>query len=578
VIVMEIDPELAAFSNTEEMKGANSRVTLKKEKDNQEIKIIGDHNVAQTVDINMISAEIENLKLFNPEDRDKEELEHFHQEITKRHSFKDFRGIKEETDSDTESISSSLSSSSNTTDDTFSPFNHEESRKDLCIKRLEKKLKRNKTKDNRKLIKYAKTNISGTVDNSQHNPARRETKNKYFDASILSNYIPFGNTSEEKCGYMDLLLQLYPGYTFSENRSYHGKERIIAHFDTHENMLNSCTLFNKKYPHAKIEPMKYYRLGKDRVSTLEFKILDISKDIQNYYIEKAIRNKFPRAVFHIRKRSQPNTVYFTISNIEVANEIKQTWQLRILEDIYEIAPAYFTKELLNRRRTFAGKFRGFNPNEKTVEILEQMEMLFNAKNVRRNQHDEEEVIIDFANERDLNFVLSRNINFGKRRIKGIREYENWDLIEQKDQILENKNSNQKKLNANAGKNTNEKFKKLSNTNIVSLEEQAERELKEIHNRRNRNHPNNSNIKVWNNQSTKGRARVTNRKDVTGANSIRIGRDHKSFSKEKTAGPFKSENKGKGTLRMGGEITTLTQENDISEVIVTKKPTSVGSLC
>jgi hypothetical protein len=291
---------------------------------------------------------------------------------------------------------------------------------------MEKRIKKNGRKSNIRILEQTRNRQRGNIDNSMHNPAKKKTQSQTFDASILVDYVNVGNNGEEKRGYMDILFYGHEGYLFAENKRYYENNRILLRFSSHELMLQACNKHNKKYPNLKVEPMKYYRLGQDRVDTMEFKILKVPSAVNNTSIEKAIRRAIPRGSFAIRKRTRGETVFFTLADTDSAHILKQEWSIRIEDNVHQLMPAYFGEDHINTRKRFVGRFKGFPVDESLANVMDIMSKAVNAKHVYREPNcTSNEILAEFASDKDLSFATLRTIYYKTWKINGIRRDGSW---------------------------------------------------------------------------------------------------------------------------------------------------------
>ncbi|RIA95954.1 hypothetical protein C1645_816103 [Glomus cerebriforme] len=141
---------------------------------------------------------------------------------------------------------------------------------------------------------------------------------------------------------------------------------VIVKFSKHEGLVKAANYFkNGDYAgKMKLISKTYYRMGRDKVSYREFKILNLPPDTNLGLVEQAIRNVLKGEPFYLRHPSKHIVnykktsldVFFTISNSSACNLLKRTWSIAISDQIYRLTPAYFKKTDLETRNHFIGKF------------------------------------------------------------------------------------------------------------------------------------------------------------------------------------------------------------------------------
>ncbi|RIA98897.1 Endonuclease/exonuclease/phosphatase [Glomus cerebriforme] len=150
----------------------------------------------------------------------------------------------------------------------------------------------------------------------------------------------------------------------------------------------------------KLIPKTYYRMGRDKVSCREFKIINVPFHIELDTIEQAIRYLLKGETFYLRHPSK-HTV-----------------------DQKALLPAYFKKSDIKNRNKYVGKFTGFLPNYDLAYIKDHLQDVTNLKNVYRRT-DDNNIYLEFASESDLFNACSSNIFIDKLKIKGISRGTNW---------------------------------------------------------------------------------------------------------------------------------------------------------
>src|SRR3954453_8785775 len=157
-----------------------------------------------------------------------------------------------------------------------------------------------------------------------------------FDAHCKVRDITCGLNVDEKRSYIELEFAMEKGfYKAIINKDKSGVLEIIVQFESHVSLLTACKKFNLLKKGFRMEPKKYYRYGKDRVSTKEFKIVNVEKTLTNDEIYKAIENIIRRGTIYIRHRKTYETIglygdiLFTITDDQMAHSLAERWYVII---------------------------------------------------------------------------------------------------------------------------------------------------------------------------------------------------------------------------------------------------------
>ncbi|GES83452.1 hypothetical protein GLOIN_2v1820860 [Rhizophagus clarus] len=95
-----------------------------------------------------------------------------------------------------------------------------------------------------------------------------------------------------------------------------------------------------------------------RVSSKEFKILNVPKDTSQDVIEQAIIILIRSKQFYIKKlgikpsknNQYTNIIFITIKDLEKCNLLKNTWSIEINHHFYRFAPAHASEQDLMHRK------------------------------------------------------------------------------------------------------------------------------------------------------------------------------------------------------------------------------------
>ncbi|RIA96640.1 hypothetical protein C1645_733130 [Glomus cerebriforme] len=109
---------------------------------------------------------------------------------------------------------------------------------------------------------------------------------------------------------------------------------VIVKFCKHEGLIKAANYFKNGNYNGRIKliPKTYYRMGRDKVSCREFKIINVPIDIDLDIVEKAIRNLLKGETFYLRhpakhivdNKSHCRDIFFTASSSSTCNNLKLT--------------------------------------------------------------------------------------------------------------------------------------------------------------------------------------------------------------------------------------------------------------
>ncbi|CAB4480688.1 unnamed protein product [Rhizophagus irregularis] len=174
---------------------------------------------------------------------------------------------------------------------------------------------------------------------------------------------------------------------------------------------------------------KYYTLhGQRIISSREFKILEVSNNIDRTSIESSIRRLLHSSPFFItdkcfKYRSENTmTVYFTVKDEYARQLLKNVWSIDIENYIYHLGPAHFKANDFDERKKHRGEFIGFGKEHTAAKALE-ITAPFNPKSAFKQSPDK--IIVEFQNEADLFNACDKNYHFSDFNIKGYPLGYNW---------------------------------------------------------------------------------------------------------------------------------------------------------
>ena len=134
---------------------------------------------------------------------------------------------------------------------------------------------------------------------------------------------------EDKLGFLELNLRKLKGFSgveyskqdgtiLTKNHSYNGMIWMVCHFNN-----------NFKENKIKLTPKKYYKLNGTHISSRDFKILNVPRDLNNKAIEQGIRKLLNGKPFFIKQQSfkkrneSHNTIFFIVRDECARNIVKK---------------------------------------------------------------------------------------------------------------------------------------------------------------------------------------------------------------------------------------------------------------
>jgi len=258
-------------------------------------------------------------------------------------------------------------------------------------------------------------------------PFEEETYDAFIDVNLIDQY----HKIEDKLAYIELLVRDYRGFkgvTYDKENA-----RIIVQNKKYAGMHTMATSFNQRHNQTfmKLIPTKYYTIKGQRISSKEFKILDVPRDITKAQIEMALRRILNGGQFYIRntnfkadKVHKLNNIFITIKEEKDRHRLKNIWSIEIAERIYRICPAHFNTQDLEVRKKYRAEFTGFDSTHLETKALE-VTNTYNPKNAFKQSDDK--IIVEFEKESDLFNACEKTYYFGKYKIQGTpRGYPCWN--------------------------------------------------------------------------------------------------------------------------------------------------------
>ncbi|RIA86779.1 hypothetical protein C1645_828740 [Glomus cerebriforme] len=292
----------------------------------------------------------------------------------------------------------------------------------VAVQRAQVAIKKDPCIKNIKAIKHKKEYLKSIkAEESSSN------QNIKLDSAIKNH--------EELLAFIELFMRQFDHFSSVNYCSTESVPSVIVKFSKHEGLIKAANHF--KHGHhtgrMKLISKTYYRMGRDKVSCREFKIINVPININLNSVEQAIRSILKGEPFYLRhpfkhvidNRSGTKDIFFTASSSTACNLLKQTWSISIDKDVFRLIPAYFKKSDIELRNSHVGKFSGFFPNHDLVYIKDNLQAVTNLKNVYRRT-DDNNIYLEFSSESDLFNACSSNIFIDNIKIKGIPRGTNWN--------------------------------------------------------------------------------------------------------------------------------------------------------
>ncbi|GES89333.1 RNA-directed DNA polymerase from mobile element jockey-like isoform X1 [Rhizophagus clarus] len=265
------------------------------------------------------------------------------------------------------------------------------------------------------------------------------------DAPITYDaYVKLSNNEEyfavdNKVAYVELLTRDFRGFLGTEiNKE---DNEIIIKNSSYKGMLHMVRLFNHKcrsHPFLRMHQKTYFLVDGMRVSSKEFKILNVPKHLSRDTIEQAVTKLLGSRRFFIKKsglkpsKNNPDTitVFITVKDLDKCKQLKDIWSIEIDRILYRFAPAHAKDTDIVSRKKYSGEFVGFD-NQTTPAAVQEAYTAQNPCHVYRQSDDK--FIIEFSTECDLFNACAMTVHFNNYRITGSpRDYNiNWSARNKK---------------------------------------------------------------------------------------------------------------------------------------------------
>ncbi|GBB92488.1 hypothetical protein RclHR1_20110001 [Rhizophagus clarus] len=197
---------------------------------------------------------------------------------------------------------------------------------------------------------------------------KREDNFTTYDAYISLNDIDCYFHNDAKLAYVEMLARDLKEFAGTEIFK---DQEIIVKNTTYKEMLHMVRIFNhrcKDRPFMSLKPKTYFLFDGQRISSKEFKIINVPKDTSRETLESAVLKLIGFRRFFIKKSgikpSKNNqgvvTVFVTIKDTDICKLLKHTWSIEINNHYYQFALAHCSDLDLSPRKQFRGEFVGFD--------------------------------------------------------------------------------------------------------------------------------------------------------------------------------------------------------------------------
>ena len=213
---------------------------------------------------------------------------------------------------------------------------------------------------------------------------------------------------------------------FRENN----RPTILIKFDSHPQLVSACNIYNQRNPDSRFTVKKYYRIGNERYSSRDFKILDVPDSISNEQIVNAINNTLKRGNIFFRSRNAANDVYFYITDDTIIQMLKDTWVIIICDQFFRLTPAFYKRSEIMERNNSVSKFKNVSRNTNKSDIIDMFKAVggknFYWKDATQYPGDQN-LYIEFQDESALISACNRTIQHKTITTIGIPRCSQWPL-------------------------------------------------------------------------------------------------------------------------------------------------------
>ncbi|GES94627.1 hypothetical protein GLOIN_2v1485434 [Rhizophagus clarus] len=123
----------------------------------------------------------------------------------------------------------------------------------------------------------------------------------------------------------------------------------------------------------------YFIIDGLKVSSKEFKILNIPKHLSRDTIEQAVTKLMGSRRFFIKKlglkpsKNNPNTitVFITVKDLDKCKKLKDIWSIEIDRILYRFAPAHANENDITPKKKYSKEFVGFD-NQTTPAVVQEV--------------------------------------------------------------------------------------------------------------------------------------------------------------------------------------------------------------
>src|SRR5215212_1193394 len=251
-----------------------------------------------------------------------------------------------------------------------------------------------------------------------------------FDASVSASKVYKGSDDSEKLAYIELEFYNSPGFIKGELFREDNRPTILIKFDSHPQLVSACNIYNQRNPDSRFTVKKYYRIGNERYSSKDFKIIDVPGSISNEQIITAINNTLKRGNIFFRSRNAANDVYFYTTDDTITHMLKDTWVIIICDQFFRLTPAFYKRSEIMERNNCVAKFKNVPRNANKFDIIDMFHTIggknFYWKDATLFPNDHN-LYVEFQDESALISACNRTIQHKTITTIGIPRCSQWPI-------------------------------------------------------------------------------------------------------------------------------------------------------
>jgi hypothetical protein len=261
---------------------------------------------------------------------------------------------------------------------------------------------------------------------SQHAPPEDDSPtHTTFDAYISPDLIQ-GQYIDDKISYIDLLMFTYDGYVSTSTQTWNHEKKIMISFSKYGHLIAALRDHQERFPLLKFTIRKYYTWKGHRVSSNDFKLLNVPEMASVTAIKQAIKSIDPRTRFRLNHRDENGTVFFTVLDNDRVYHFAQQYCCVLHNTVVRLAPAYFTEQHFKKRNTWMAKFSGFPVTTQLATVKEVLDSVQTLDVYRRSfHHQDDHVYAVFTDEKSMIKACSTSIRYRNWTIRGCPVHSTW---------------------------------------------------------------------------------------------------------------------------------------------------------